>query len=388
MLGPAVALDIVDNCLPFASSYTAAEDFTLLERRLEKAQGRFTGLAADLDNLRRHYRQTLDELPVGLCSLGGDGEVLLWNRSMAELTGISADTAVGSRWRSLPPIWCDALSAVLNEQPDFIIKRELSGEQGASRWISLHCSRPVAGSDDQLVLLEDITDYQRLQDEVLHNERLASIGRLAAGVAHEIGNPITGIACLAQNLGYSEDPCEIREAADDILCHTERISRIVESLVNFSHLGSGRGDMRAEPCNLADCVDEAIHLLSLDRDARAVIFSNTCDRELLVLGDNQRLLQAFINLLGNARDASPSNGRISISAETEGSDNSVVIHIDDQGHGIPAHLLQRIMEPFFTTKDVGQGTGLGLPLVYSIIEDMGGSLRVESPGPGDTCSGT
>lgn len=388
MLGPAVALDIVDSCLPFASRYTAAEDFTLLERRLEKAQGRFTGLAADLDNLRRHYRQTLDELPVGLCSLGGDGEVLLWNRSMAELTGIGADTAVGARWRSLPPTWRDALSAVLDEQPDFIIKRELPGERDTSRWISLHCSRPVAGSDDQLVLLEDITDYQRLQDEVLHNERLASIGRLAAGVAHEIGNPVTGIACLAQNLGYSEDPDEIREAADDILRQTERISRIVESLVNFSHLGSGRGDLRAEPCNLADCVDEAIHLLSLDRDARSVVFSNTCDRELLVLGDNQRLLQAFINLLGNARDASPSEGKISISAGKEGSDDSVVIHIDDQGHGIPAHLLQRIMEPFFTTKDVGQGTGLGLPLVYSIIEDMGGSLRVASPGPGDTCSGT
>lgn len=245
----------------------------------------------------------------------------------------------------------------------------------------------MLGSDDQLVLLEDITDYQRLQDEVLHNERLASIGRLAAGVAHEIGNPVTGIACLAQNLGYSQDPNEIREAADDILRQTERISRIVESLVNFSHLGSGRGDIRAEPCNLADCVDEAIHLLSLDLDARPVSFSNTCDRELLVLADSQRLLQAFINLLGNARDASTVDGSITVSASQENGDR-IVIHIDDQGHGIPPHLLQRIMEPFFTTKDVGQGTGLGLPLVYSIIEDMGGTLRLESPGPDETCRGT
>lgn len=394
MLGPAVALDIVDNCLPFISSYAAAEDFTLLERRLEKAQGRFTGLAADLDNLRRHYRQTLDDLPVGLCSLGGDGEILLWNRSMSELTGISADTAVGSRWRSLPPTWCDALSAVLDDTPGSIVKRELPGEHGASRWISFHCSRQVAGNDDQLVLLEDITDYERLQDELLHNERLASIGRLAAGVAHEIGNPVTGIACLAQNLGYSNDPDEIRETADDILRQTERISRIVESLVNFSHLGSGRGELRAEPCNLADCVDEAIHLLTLDRDARRVRFNNTCDREQLVLADSQRLLQAFINLLGNARDASSIDGEITVSAtqvendDHSNDDDSVFIYIDDQGHGIPPQLLQRIMEPFFTTKEVGQGTGLGLPLVYSIVDDIGGSLRLQSPGPDETCTGT
>ena len=387
MLGPAVALDIVDSYLPFASSFTAAEDFTLLERRLEKTQGRFTGLAADLDNLRRHYRQTLDELPVGLCSLGGDGEILLWNRSMAEITGISADIAVGSRWRSLPQTWCDTLCSVLEQYPDIIVKREIPGDGGISRWISLHCSRPVAGSEDQLVLLEDITDYQRLQDEVLHNERLASIGRLAAGVAHEIGNPVTGIACLAQNLGYSTDPEEIREAADNILRQTERISRIVESLVNFSHLGFGRGELRMAPCNLADCVDEAVHLLSLDQDAPAVHFNNRCDRELLVLGDSQRLLQAFINLLGNARDASPADGVITVNAQSD-DDESVFIYIDDHGHGIPADLQQRIVEPFFTTKDVGQGTGLGLPLVFSIIEDMGGYLRFESPGPTETASGT
>ncbi|MEQ8514985.1 MAG: HAMP domain-containing sensor histidine kinase, partial [Chromatocurvus sp.] len=152
-------------------------------------------------------------------------------------------------------------------------------------------------------------------------------------------------------------------------------------------LGSGRGDLRAEPCNLADCVDEAVHLLSLDHDARPVRFHNHCDRELLVLGDSQRLLQVFINLLGNARDASPPDGAITVSAERRDSDD-VFIYIDDRGHGIPANLQQRIMEPFFTTKDVGQGTGLGLPLVYSIIEDMGGGMRLESPGPAASASGT
>jgi len=388
MLGPALALEIVDRCLPYGKSYPGeAGDFTLLEQRLEKAAGRFTGLAADLDYLRRHYRQTLEALPVGLCSLGVDGEVLLWNQSLAELTGIPARDAIGARWTALPGPWQAVFAEALEAEPNTLLKRELPGSgPAAPRWITLHCSAPTEDAD-RLLLVEDITDYQLLQDEVLHNERLASIGRLAAGVAHEIGNPITGIACLAQNLAASCDPAEVRETADDILTQTGRISRIVESLVNFSHLGSGAGDTRVEPCNLADCVDEAISLLSLDLGARPVRFVNDCPRDTLVLADCQRLLQVFINLLGNARDASADGAAVAVSATTVES-GPVEVHVDDCGHGIAPELLPRVFEPFFTTKDPGKGTGLGLPLVYSILEDMGGSVRIESPGPTTAASGT
>ena len=388
MLGPALALEIVDHCLPYGKSYPGETgDFTLLEQRLERSSGRFTGLAADLDYLRRHYRKTLEALPVGLCSLGMDGEILLWNHSLAQLTGIAATEAIGGRWKDLPGPWQAVFAEALAAEPDTLLKRALPGSgQAAPRWITLHCSAPTADAD-QLLLVEDITDYQLLQDEVLHNERLASIGRLAAGVAHEIGNPITGIACLAQNLTVSGDPQEAREAAADILTQTGRVSRIVESLVNFSHLGSGAGDARLEPCNLADCVDEAISLLSLDRDARPVAFVNACRRDTRVLADCQRLLQVFINLLSNARDASGDGCAVTVS-DIAGADDSVEMRVDDHGHGIESALLPRVFEPFFTTRDPGKGTGLGLPLVYSILEDMGGSVRIESPGPTTTASGT
>ncbi|HKK22253.1 MAG TPA: ATP-binding protein, partial [Pseudohaliea sp.] len=387
MLGPAVALEIVDRCLPYGKSYPGeAGDFTLLEQRLEKSARRFTGLAADLDYLRRHYRRTLEALPVGLCSLGVDGEVLLWNHSLAQLTGIAADDAIGARWTALPTPWQTVFAEALEAEPNTLLKRELPGGGAAPRWITLHCSAPTTDAD-RLLLVEDITDYQLLQDEVLHNERLASIGRLAAGVAHEIGNPITGIACLAQNLAVSGDPAEAREAAGDILTQTGRVSRIVESLVNFSHLGSGAGNARLEPCSLADCVDEAISLLCLDRDARPVAFVNDCRRDTLVLADCQRLLQVFINLLGNARDASGDGAAVAVS-DVAGTDDSVEVRVDDCGHGIDGALLPRVFEPFFTTKDPGKGTGLGLPLVYSILEDMSGSVRIDSPGPTATASGT
>jgi signal transduction histidine kinase len=211
----------------------------------------------------------------------------------------------------------------------------------------------------------------------LHNERLASIGRLAAGVAHEIGNPVTGIACLAQNLEYESDPEEIRYMAQDILKQTSRVTRIVESLMNFSHTGSYSGEAKLVPTNLADCVDEAIHLLTLDRVSKPVQFSNHCDREILVLADSQRLLQVFINLLSNARDACNDHGEVHIRAGA--SSEQVRIDVDDDGCGIPAEAQSRVFEPFYTTKEPGAGTGLGLALVFSIMEDMNGKVQLTSP---------
>jgi len=165
--------------------------------------------------------------------------------------------------------------------------------------------------------------------------------------------------------------------AHDILKQTSRVTRIVESLMNFSHTGIQSGETKLAPANLADCVDEAIQLLVLDREAKSVQFENHCDRELVVLADSQRLLQVFINLLGNARDACDEFGEVHIRASAVGVD--VKIDIEDTGCGIPAELQSQVFEPFFTTKEPGQGTGLGLALVFSIMEDMNGKVHITSP---------
>ena len=387
LLGPAVAYNIIERCIPLQRGLPGVtEDINLIERKLDRAQSRFTGLAADLDALRRHYRGILDKLPIGVCSMGADGELVMWNRSMAQITGIPAREVLGSLQDSLPQPWRGIIREFRQGEEDTLLKTEVVTEQGESRWISLH--RTTAdrdGSPDQadtVILVEDITDFELLEEELLHSERLASIGRLAAGVAHEIGNPITGIACLAQNLEYETDPDEIRQTADDILKQTARVSRIVESLVNFSHTGSGAGETRLEPANLADCVDEAIQLLTLDRQARPIQFRNLSDRELLALADSQRLLQVLVNLLDNARDACSDYGSVEIRTREEG--DKAVVEVEDNGCGIPPASLGQVFEPFYTTKDPGDGTGLGLALVYSIMEDMGGSVQITSPvGPAD-----
>jgi signal transduction histidine kinase len=129
--------------------------------------------------------------------------------------------------------------------------------------------------------------------------------------------------------------------------------------------------------NLADCVDEAIHLLQLDHSAKQVRFANYCDREHLVRADGQGLLQVFINLLSNARDASSAQGLIEIDSESLG--EQVVSRVTDYGDGIDEHIQGQVFEPFFTTKEPGQGTGLGLSLVYSILEKQGGRIGLQSP---------
>ncbi len=389
LLGPAVAHTILNRCIPYqATGHGNTEDINLIEGNLDQAHMQFTGMAADLDNLRRHYRETLDKLPIGVCSMGGDGELLMWNRAMEKITGIPAPTVLGSLLGSLEQPWRDILTDFTKSDADTVMKHQVSEasntDGGRGLWVRLHkaaiaasASSDSSGDNDSVILVEDITHSELLEEELMHSERLASIGRLAAGVAHEIGNPVTGIACLAQNLEYETEADEIRITARDILAQTDRVNRIVESLVNFSHLGSRSSEASLAPSNLADCIDEAIHLLRLDHQAKPVLFNNHCDREYLVLADSQRLLQVFINLLSNARDACEEDGLVSIGAYIE--DELIVIEVEDNGSGIPPEVLGQVFEPFFTTKDPGEGTGLGLALVYSIMEDMNGTVHVHSP---------
>jgi PAS domain S-box-containing protein len=379
LLGPAVAHRIIEGRIPFLPGVHAdTEDLHLIERDLDQAQPHFTGLAADLDSLRRHHRETLDKLPIGACSIGSDGELLMWNQSMQRITGIAPADVLGSLLGSIPHPWGYILDQFLQGEADTALKTEVVIDKGPSRWIGLHKTPIEEGSNSSTVIMvEDTTDLELLEEELLHNERLASIGRLAAGVAHEIGNPVTGIACLAQNLEYESDPEEIRFMAQDILRQTGRVTRIVESLMNFSHTGSQSGATKLGPTNLADCVDEAIHLLTLDLEAVPVQFHNDCDRELVVLADSQRLLQVFINLLSNARDACDYDADVHIRASADGT--QVRVDVEDNGCGIPAELQSQVFEPFYTTKEPGAGTGLGLALVFSIMDDMNGKVHLTSP---------
>lgn len=391
LLGPSVAQDILDQHLPYKArneSEKSSEDIHYIESRLEDYRHRLSGLAAELDSLRRFHRQTLYDLPIGVCSLGRDLEILSWNQAMITLTGIHDNEVIGSRLSSLPEPWRSLFLDFLTD-PSAQLYRKRIECMGEIHWLSLNRAiisdgMALGHPDSQVIVVEDHTEIQRLEQRVSHNERLASIGRLAAGVAHEIGNPVTGIACLAQNLKAEHSNNDIKESSMQILEQTQRISRIVQSLVGFS-----RADNQhhyRQPVNLKSTVDEAIALLQLSPEGRHHHYINECHPDTFVAGNIQRLIQVFINLLSNARDASPKDSNIFIRAAAHGP--RVRFEIEDFGSGLPSgEIRNALFEPFVTTKDTGKGTGLGLALVHGIVEEHEGRIQLIDKADYDQGSG-
>ena len=241
---------------------------------------------------------------------------------------------------------------------------EDSGESDATR-------------EGAIILIEDITETEMLEAGLTHSERLASIGRLAAGVAHEIGNPITGIACLAQIIRDEYPSSDLNGLAEQIIEQTNRTSKILQSLVNFAHAGTSQPHHKNEVFLISDCMTEAQTLISLDNKNKDFLFVLECQPDVRIMGDSQRLLQVLVNLINNARDASQKNTTITLNAEID--EDKVKISITDEGFGIPTSIRDRIFDPFFTTKEVGEGTGLGLSLVFRIVEDFNGDIDIISP---------
>ncbi len=383
LLGPAIAHDLIDRFLPYnIQSDNYSTDINVIESRIEAYRSNLSGMAADLDNLRRYHRQVLLELPLGVCSLGPQNQIVMWNRALEELTGITNEEVVGSQLDEIGEPWC---SIILNftHGENAHQHKQVVQVKGSKRYISLHkaviekSSAHQIQQDGVVILLEDLTETELLEEELTHSERLASIGRLAAGVAHEIGNPITGIACLAQNIRDETDSDELRSMARQIIEQTDRTSRIVQSLVNFAHSGSHLTEKTREIVDIEECIDEAIALISLNKKSKDIRYKIACFPGARMLGDSQRLLQVLVNLINNAQDASPAHSTITIECKKIAS--SVEISVSDEGSGIPETIKDRVFEPFFTTKEPGEGTGLGLSLVYSIVENLDGHIDIMSP---------
>ena len=382
LMGPSVARDIVDRYLPYRHDDTpATDDIHFVESRLEAYRSRLTGLARELDGLRRHHRQTLAYLPVGLCVLGDDDELLMWNQALSQLSGISGESVIGSRRDSLPPPWPTLLGSVLNASQTPLYKQAVT-LHGKDYFLTLH-KAVLSGHDSRggsVILVEDHTEMKWLEEELVHAARLASIGQLAAGVAHEIGNPITGISSLAQNLRYDTEGPALLETADQIQQLTQRVTKIVNSLVGFAHGGRPALPLPAAPASLKTVSEDALHLIHLARSGEDVTFTNACPSDIVVRGDAQRLTQVMVNLLSNAKDACQPQGTVRIEAGTQAS--HAWWRVVDDGHGIDPSVKHRLFEPFTTTKPAGEGTGLGLSLAYQIINEHQGKIEVASPPPG------
>ena len=383
LFGPSIARELIDGYLPYSIvSEHGSTDLNVIENRIEAYHSNLSGMAADLDNLRRYHRQILLDLPLGVCSLSEDQEVLMWNHALEEITDISSNDVIGSELLDLPEPWFSLLDNFIADESNHTYKHyfELDNKKKS---VNLHKAQieklndPGSSNEGLIILLEDITETEILEAGLTHNERLASIGRLAAGVAHEIGNPITGIACLAQNIRDECRETELSNMAQEIIKQTDRTSKILQALVSFAHTGISTTLYENEVVSILDCFENIKTLISLDIKNKDLEFQQDCDPRARIQGDSQRLLQVLVNLINNARDASQPGSKIIMQATVE--DKQVRIVITDEGIGISAAIRDRIFEPFFTTKEAGEGTGLGLSLAYSIVEDLGGDIELISP---------
>jgi len=383
LLGPQLAHIIVNRRLELdpEAKTALADSMRYVEERLETSRSQLQGLSVELDNLRRLHRQILQDLPLGVCATDNQDKIVLWNLALEMMTGVDARPLIGTRLTKLPHPWDGLLAGFARTAEDHIYRMEL-GVAGRPRWYNLHKAAyadPViegAGPSrpGMVMLIEDLTDLGNLEAELAHSDRLASVGRLAAGVAHEIGNPVTGIASLAQNLRHEDDPAVISQSIEDIIEQTRRISEILRTLKSFSR--GSRHLQQRETFALREVIDEAVHLLRLTHKHDSIRFEASCPPQIQLTGNRQQLSQVLVNLLSNAADASEPGDRVDLLARAHA--DEAIIEVMDQGQGIPDELQETIFEPFYTTKPTGQGTGLGLSLAYKIIEEHNGTLTIDS----------
>ncbi len=238
--------------------------------------------------------------------------------------------------------------------------------------------------EDRVRLLEETTAKLRTtQHELVRSEKLASVGRLAAGIAHEIGNPLAAILGFVELLrGQRLSDLEQREFLQRIHSETERINKIIRGLLDFSRQGKAP-EMLEVSSDLETVVENAVRLVVPQKDlSHVTIERRVMENTPLVRGDTDQLTQVVLNLLLNAADAIAGEGSITIEVGPAERLGMVSLVVSDTGPGIHPSVQEKLFDPFVTTKEVGQGTGLGLAVCHTIVEQLGGSISVTSPSTG------
>jgi signal transduction histidine kinase len=226
-----------------------------------------------------------------------------------------------------------------------------------------------------VIIIDDVTARVQLEEQLQISDKMASIGLLAAGVAHEVNTPLTGISSFTQMLLEGADQDDPRtKLLEKIERQTFRAAKIVNGLLNLSRPSAGN---ERAPVDLNVVINDVLSLLEHQfKVGRIQVRRDLASPGPVVMGIEHKLQQVFLNLFLNARDAMPKGGWLTISTRLV--DGMAVAEVGDTGGGIPSEHLARIYDPFFTTKAIGQGTGLGLSITYGIVQEHDGSIACES----------
>ena len=341
----------------------------------------------------------LDAVENGSLLLDERGRIRFVNERFVKLTGL--DPRLWARLQTLDDI-LNALSPSLRDPQQVLDKwRQSFSLNQPSSWdeieffhpfrrVLLRFARPVREASGRrigwLETLRDITGQRIMQSQLLHTEKMAALGRLVSGIAHELNNPLTSIMGYAQLLTGRSDDSERLDDARRIFQEADRAGRIVRNLLLFAR----EAKPERRPVNLNEIVERTLALRSYDLNLQGIAVEFEPYPNLApTLADPTQMQQVVLNLLVNAEQAlqeSHPAGTIRVRTQQLSADR-LLLEVSDDGPGIPADVISRIFDPFFTTKPVGVGTGLGLSIVYGIVQEDGGEVSVAStPGHGATFS--
>jgi PAS domain S-box-containing protein len=369
-----------------------SEDFVLVNAvagqaatAIENARlyGELRGKADEIERLRQFGDSVVESLSDGLAVVDLEDRVLRWNRRLESLLGVERNRATGRRLSALfNRPFVDTLVAARRESPGGtqLYRVPLSAGHGEARrelLVNLAVA-PFKTADAAqagwIIVLEDVTDRANLEEQLRLSEKMAAIGLLAAGVAHEVNTPLTGISSFTQMLLERAQPGDPRtELLEKIERQTFRAAKIVNSLLNLARPSGGE----TGPVDLNVVIGDVLSLLEHQfKMSRVQVRRDLAEAPVIVRGVEYKLQQVFLNLFLNARDALPKGGWVSVSTRIDGAE--AFVEVADTGAGIPSEHLARIYDPFFTTKPEGGGTGLGLSVTYGIVQEHGGRLSCES----------
>ncbi|MEO8295013.1 MAG: ATP-binding protein [Gemmatimonadota bacterium] len=327
---------------------------------------------------KEEWETTFNALTEGIAVVTADGRVSRANHALGRLLGVPTASIIGQPFGETAIGQPESARHLVDEARLGRRLTPLIARAARIDRILRLTAAPLNETGDRtsvVILIEDVTEQRKLESQVIQNEKLAAVGQLVSGVAHELNNPLTSIAGLAEFLvEHSQPGAKEREHLRIIHEQADRAGRIVRDLLTFARKG-GHEKIRV---NVNDVVSRTTALMQYDLRLRAIEFEHRLDPDIpAVLADPYELQQVVLNLITNASQAVadlPEGRPRIIIVTTAARADGVTISVQDSGQGIADDLLPQIFTPFFTTKEVGRGTGLGLSISYGIIESHGGQL--------------
>jgi PAS domain S-box-containing protein len=351
--------------------------------RLYQEQQQYTD---ELALLKEFNESIVESVNVGLLAVDETGKITRCNSTFEEMMALPREQAVGKRVEEVfDESFALNLENILGQSKWHLTEirnaYKLHTYDTSGRSLILNVAvAPLRSISSQqtgaIIVLENVSSRVKLEETLQQSEKLSSIGLLAAGVAHEVNTPLTGVSSYTQMLlGMIPETDPKHALLQKMQRQTDRASNIVGNLLNFSRTGSTSdfGDI-----DINKLLDDTLQLLEPQlRKSQVVVVKNYAETPPKVYGDGGKLQQVFTNLIMNARDAMFEGGTITLTTDTS-DDSQIAVEVHDTGTGIEPENLKKVFDPFFTTKGVGNGTGLGLAVSYGIVQDHGGSIDARS----------